>query len=188
MAATLTAEEFAEGRYVGFANEGGACEVTGKDNAPTPGTDYYKFRRILGDHALRYLNENPISAMRLSDPTQSRIHTVNYELTDEERIKAGNNDYQIRGTIGLLWHTIETLRIMAHGTPASDIAWRQGRAAIEELLVPFLRAVRRRRPFIPHDQIAPPSGLAEVPDGGPAHQLGPRLQYDIPRAPRPDER
>ena len=75
--------------------------------------------------------------MRLSDPAQSRIHTVNYELTDEERIKAGNNDYQIRGTIGLLWHTIETLRIMAHGTTASDIAWRQGRDAIDELLVPF---------------------------------------------------
>ena len=105
---------------------------------PTPGTDYYKLPQASSASTpCAIINENPIAAMRLSDPTQSRIHTVNYELTDEERIKAGNNDYQIRGTIGLLWHTIEMLRIMAHGTAAADIAWRQGRDAIEELLVPF---------------------------------------------------
>ena len=57
---------------------------------------------FLGEHALRYMDENPIAAMRLSDPGQTRIHTVGYELTDEERTKAGNNDYQIRGTIGLI--------------------------------------------------------------------------------------
>ena len=34
---------------------------------PTPGTDYYKFRRILGDHALRYMDENPIAAIRFTD-------------------------------------------------------------------------------------------------------------------------
>ena len=69
----------------------------------TPGKDCYRIRRIIGEHALRYMSENPITSIRLSDPRQTRIHTVNYELTDEERVKAGNNDYQIRGTIGFLW-------------------------------------------------------------------------------------
>ena len=45
-------------------------------------------RHILGDHALRYMDENPILAMRLSDPTKVRIHTANYELTEVERRQA----------------------------------------------------------------------------------------------------
>ena len=31
---TLTAEEFEEGRYIGFANAGGACEVTTEGQRP----------------------------------------------------------------------------------------------------------------------------------------------------------
>ena len=103
---------------------------------PNQGPDYYKFRKILGEHALRYMDENPIAAMRLSDPGETRIHTVSYELTDEERTKAGNNDYQIRGTIGLLWRMNETLRISAR-RDMDGVLWRAVDRSIEELLVPF---------------------------------------------------
>ena len=102
-----------------------------------PAPAYYFNRRILGEHALRYMDENPIAAMRLSDPGQTRIHTVGYELTDEERTKAGNNDYQIRGTIGLIWGLNEALRIMPYGNAADDALWRAADAEIKALLVPF---------------------------------------------------
>ena len=88
--------------------------VPTRPRPPAPTT--INFRKILGEHALRYMDENPIAAIRLSDPAQTRIHTVNHELTDEERIKAGNNDYQIRGTIGFLWGLNEALRLMPYGT------------------------------------------------------------------------
>ena len=45
-------------------------------NPVTPGDDYYRIRRILGEHALRYLDENPTASFRLSDPSQTRIHTI----------------------------------------------------------------------------------------------------------------
>ena len=103
----------------------------------TPGTGVYRIRRILGDHALRYLDENPLASMRLSDPTKTRIHTIAYELDEIERRQAGNNDYQIRGTIGFIWRLIESLRIMPTGTPELDAAWRAREAEIDELLEPF---------------------------------------------------
>ena len=48
---------------------GVAASPTAPDDVPTPGTGYYRYRHILGDHALRYMDENPILAMRLSDPS-----------------------------------------------------------------------------------------------------------------------
>ena len=83
------------------------------------------------------MDENPLAAMRLSDPTQTRIYTINYELTNLERRQAENNDYQIRGTIGFIWRLIESLRIMPTGTPELDAAWRAREAEIDELLEPF---------------------------------------------------
>ena len=104
---------------------------------PTPGDDYYRIRRILGEHALRYMDENPLAAMRLSDPDKTRIHTINYELSNTERSQAANNDYQIRGTIGFIWRLAESLRIMPPGTPALDAAWRARRDELDGLLSPF---------------------------------------------------
>ena len=62
------------------------CPVT--HDPVTPGTGVYRIRRILGDHALRYMDENPLAAMRLSDPTKTRIHTIAYEL-DRDRAPSG---------------------------------------------------------------------------------------------------
>ena len=73
----------------------------------------------------------------LSDPNQTRIHTINYELDDTERRRASNNDYQIRGTIGFIWRLIESLRIMPKATPEFDAAWRAREEMINGLLEPF---------------------------------------------------
>ena len=122
------------GAYVHYALQPGPthCRLSyGTYDTPTPGTPYYFNRRILGEHALRYMDENPIAAMRLSDPNaQTRIHTVGYELTDEERTKAGNNDYQIRGTIGFMWGLNEALRLRPYGTQADDLVWHAMRAEL----------------------------------------------------------
>ena len=137
---TLTPEEGEAGAYVHFVDNPGDtnCRISyGHRDSPTPGPDYYKVRRILGEHALRYMDENPIAAMRLSDPSQTRIHTVNFELTEVERRQAANNDYQIRGTIGLIWRLNEALRIMPYGTPAEDALWHAARDEVMALLVPF---------------------------------------------------
>ena len=62
------------GAYVHYPDNPGDtnCRVTyspyGPHDTPTPGTPYYFNRRVLGEHALRYMDENPIAAMRLSDP------------------------------------------------------------------------------------------------------------------------
>ena len=131
----VTAEEGEAGLYVQYPTPNGACYLT--PEAATPGTGYYRIRRILGSHALRYLDENPLAAMRLSDPSQTRIHTISYELTDVERTQAANNDYQIRGTIGFLWRLIESLRIMPTGSLELEVAWRAREAMIDGLLAPF---------------------------------------------------
>ena len=68
---TLTPEEGEFGAYVHFVDNSGDtnCRISyGPHDTPTPGTPYYFNRRILGEHALRYMDENPIAAMRLSDP------------------------------------------------------------------------------------------------------------------------
>lgn len=133
---TITAEEGEAGRYVHFADpdKHDTCDFTDDTNPPTPGTDYYKFRKILGEHALRYLDENPISAIRLADPDQTRIHTVNHELTTSERTQASNNDSQIRGTIGHLWLQNEILRVR---TADATRSWIPDRDAIAAQLKPF---------------------------------------------------
>ena len=68
---SLTPEEGETGAYVHFVDNPGdnACRISyGPHDTPTPGNPYYFNRRVLGDHALRYMDENPIAAMRLSDP------------------------------------------------------------------------------------------------------------------------
>ena len=64
-------EELEAGLYVGFRQRGRRLpdNLWPATTLPTPGTDYYfDSVRSLGEHALRYMDENPIAAMRLSDP------------------------------------------------------------------------------------------------------------------------
>ena len=121
-----------EGRYVGFANAGGG--VYFGPIGTTPGTSYYVMRRILGEHALRYISEHNPSQLRFADPTQKRIETIAHELTDVDRVKAANADQFIRGEIGHLWGFIHFFVVTP---PKRSDLWHPIRDEIDELLTLF---------------------------------------------------
>lgn len=100
----------------------------------TPGNDYYRVRRILGDHALRFVSEHNPSQLRYADPSQRRIETVAHELTNEDRLRAACADQYIRGDIGYIWGINEFLR---QQNPQRPDAWKATVAKIESLLEPF---------------------------------------------------
>ena len=149
MPQTLTPEEGrALASYVHFVANYLETPVAAPPTAPidTPqrkAPDYYFVRKIARrDHALRYMDENPIAAMRLSDPTRRPASTPSdYELTDEERAKAG--EQRLPDTRHHRLHLADRLNEARrhdgrYGTPADRC--RHGArsdAEIMELLEPF---------------------------------------------------
>ena len=91
-------------------------------------------RRILGEHALRYISEHNPSQLRFADPTQKRIETIAHELTDVDRVKAANADQFIRGEIGHLWGFIHFFVVTP---PKRSDLWHPIRDEINELLTLF---------------------------------------------------
>ena len=120
------------GRYVGFANAGGACYFG--PEGTTPGTPYYRIRKILGDHALRYIAEHNPSQLRYVDPTVHRVETIAHELTDQERVQAANSDEYIRGQTGLLWGFNEFMRYTPANRP--DL-WKPLVAELDAFMAPY---------------------------------------------------
>ena len=110
----------------------------------TPGTPYYRMRRILGEHALRYISEHNPSQLRFADPTQKRIETIAHELTDVDRVKAANADQFIRGEIGHLWGFIHFFVVTP---PKRSDLWHPIRDEIDELLIALLCRVRGLRAY-----------------------------------------
>ena len=102
--------------------------------ATTPGTPFYKFRRIIGEHALRYMAEHDPSTLRFADPLQVRIDTVSHELSDLDRTRAANTDQYIRSTAGKVWSILHFLRAQDARQP--DV-WKATVALIENILEPF---------------------------------------------------
>ena len=129
---SLSDKDRDEGRYVGFANEGGACYFG--PEGTTPGTPFYRIRRILGQHALRYISEHNPSQLRYADPSVHRVETIAHELTDQERVQAANSDEYIRGQTGLLWGFNEFMRY----TPANRAdLWKPLVAELDAFLAPY---------------------------------------------------
>lgn len=107
----------------------------------TPGDDFYRFRSILADHALRYMGEHDPGKMRFASAEHTRIQTIAHELdSEEDRARAANTDEFIRGVIGQLWRIIEAFRVMPYGTVERDTAWRARRDWIESIMAPFCEA------------------------------------------------
>ena len=79
------------------------------DSPITPGDDYYRFRRVLGEHAQRFVTEHNPATLRYDehDEDHHRIEHVAHELTDENRQKAGNVSLHVRDYIGWLWREID---------------------------------------------------------------------------------
>ena len=129
---SISDNEREEGRYVGFANEGG--NVYFGPEGTTPGTPFYRIRRILGQHALRYIAEHNPSQLRYADPAVHRVETIAHELTDTERVQAANSDEYIRGQTGLLWGFNEFMRYTPANRP--DL-WKPLVAELDAFLAPY---------------------------------------------------
>ena len=103
----------------------------------TPGNDHYRFRKILSEHAERFISEHNVLQLRYADPDQARIYKVVEELTPEQRVQAANTDQFSRGHIGWLWRLIEAFRIMPAADDTDDAAWRVRRDELDELMALF---------------------------------------------------
>ena len=103
----------------------------------TPGDDYYRFRGILDSHAQRFLVEHNPASLRVADPLHARIEHISHELSDADRMNAGNVSEWTREKIGYLWWRVEHFRAMPFGTAEVDAAWRAERDAIDALMMPF---------------------------------------------------
>ena len=130
----LTSDEWEAGRWLGFTNPSGAMHFS--HTPTTPGTHYYRIRRILGDHALRYIAEHNPSQLRYADPSVNRVETIAHELTDQERVQAGNAPTSIFG--GRLAFFGGSMRAM-RPTPGQyagpvEAAGRRARYAAQSLL------------------------------------------------------
>ena len=111
-----------------------AAPATSDPKATTPGTPFYRIRRILGQHALRYIAEHNPSQLRYVDPTVHRVETIAHELTDQERVQAANSDEYIRGQTGLLWGFNEFMRY----TPANRAdLWKPLVAELDAFMAPY---------------------------------------------------
>ena len=174
---TLTPEQGEAGVYIHYASSVGSCRYTyGPHDAPTPGGAYYRNRKILGDHALRYMDENPIAAMRLSDPSQAPPSTRStYELTEVER-RQGRRTTITR---------YAAPSACCGGWPNSCASCRYGNARgrrpsgerrnADEVHGParaLLRAVRWRWDVLQDHPQAPACPLGEIPARRPADQFG----------------
>lgn len=123
------------GRWIGYADEAGYGHWSGEP--VTPGTDFYRFRGILAEHAHRFLTEHNPANLRLADPLYDRIEHIAHELTNEDRSRAGNVSSWTRELIGYLWWRIEQFRVLPFGTVEQDAAWRAQRDVLEGLFQAF---------------------------------------------------
>ena len=103
----------------------------------TPGDAYYRFRHILGEHALRFMTEHNPAHLRYLDENQVRIEHIAHELSNENRKRAANVSEKVRERIGRFWVRNEALRLMPFGTELQDRAWRAERDSLTDLLTPF---------------------------------------------------
>ena len=163
---------------------GGSCRCRRRWSG-TPGTDFFRFRKILSEHANRFINEHNVLQLRYADPDQSRIYKVVEELTPEQRIKAANTDQWTRGHIGWLWRLIESFRLMQSDAVPE---WQARRAEIDELpwpcSVPFAKAAAWR---IGPSAITPMS-IGRGGKRGPALLGGPHLRAERCRSRHRDGR
>ena len=123
------------GAWLGFPDNLGPVPWLGEPT--TPGTDFYRFRSILAEHAQRFLTEHNPANLRLASPLHDRIEHIAHELSNEDRTRAGNVSSWTRELIGYLWWRIEQFRQLPYGTPALEVAWKAKRDELEGLFMPF---------------------------------------------------
>ena len=120
--------------WLGFPDENGFCEF--RQEPTTPGDYFYKFRGILGDHANRFLTEHNPANLRYTNTSDRRIEHIAHELSNVDRMRAGNVSALVRQNIGHLWERIHAFVKM---DPEGD--WQTERDALVVLVEEHFCAV-----------------------------------------------
>ena len=132
--ANRTLTELTDGLWLGWPDAVGVCSV---ETFPvTPGDAFYKFRRIVAEHAHQFRHEHN-TANLVYESLEHRIETVAHELSDTDRMKAGNVSVKVRSDIGYLWRLIHDFVKMPFGTDTNDQLWHAKRNGIVYILEPF---------------------------------------------------
>ena len=126
--------DLAQGRWIGFPDETGTVPL--QEHPTTPGTDFYRLRHILDEHAHRFRTEHNAATM-IYETMEHRIEHIAHELSPEDRLRAGNVSLKIRSDIGQLWRRVHRFAKMPYGTTETDVAWRAERDAIGEEMAIF---------------------------------------------------
>ena len=129
--------------YATVMDETGAIQFT-LNAPPTPGDDSYRFRHRIGEHCARLMVEHNPASRRYLDPEQVRIEHLAHELSNEDRMAAGNVSHWARERLGALWLRNNAFRQMPYGTAVDDGLWRLERDEIDALLKPFGRSASHR--------------------------------------------
>ena len=107
----------------------------------TPGSDFYRYRRILAEHAHRFLIEHTGGNVRLTDPEEQRIETLAHELTNNDRERVGNVSEYVRTLIGYLWwEAHQFVQLAATADAVQMAAWRARRDELDVLIGHFCDA------------------------------------------------
>ena len=119
-----------------YADDAG---VVGISLVPTtPGDDFYRFRRIIADHAHRFLIEHNAANLQHTKRDLFRIEHLSHELTNDDRMRAGNVSELVRPHLGYLWVLLHEFAKM----PATDTAvWHARRDELKVLIEEHLCAV-----------------------------------------------
>ena len=100
----------------------------------TPGDDFYAFRNHVGQAADHFDSRFVPAKLNQRKATAHRLFEISGELSEEDRMKAGNVSLKERSDNGYLWRRIHVFRTMPFGTLETDTAWRAERDAIMALL------------------------------------------------------
>ena len=120
--------------WVAYPDENGVCLIV--QEPVTPGDPFYKFRDILSHHAHRFVVEHNPANLRYTNTDERRIEHLAHELSNVDRMRAGNVSSLVRPNIGHLWERIHKFVLI----PAEE-DWKTERDALKVLIEEHLCAV-----------------------------------------------
>ena len=97
----------------------------------TPGDDFYRFRRHVGQAADHFDARFVPAKINQRKATAHRLYEIAQELDPGDRDKVGNVSLKERSDSGYLWRRLHALRTMPFGTP--DTRHRCGAASVDRM-------------------------------------------------------
>ena len=101
----------------------------------TPGDDFYRFRRHVGQAADHFEDRFvPAKINHAQGHCASDVRGIAQELDPEDRDKVGNVSLKERSDNGYIWRRLHAFRAMPYGTEDADTEWRRERDRLDVLL------------------------------------------------------